>query len=321
MHVIITDPWLARSRAYQLSGWQLLGVLAAFSLASMSVALALYHSVFVHGARQGWPIVTPFVELVTSQEKKSQERFIKENLDSMARKLGDLQARLVQLDALGERVSALAGLQSADKPKKPGAGGPLRVTGEISMNWINQALTAYDRDLEHVSDLLDFAETRLFADRMKKSMLPTAFPVPGVEPGSGFGWRMDPVTGQRALHTGLDFAADTGTPIVAAAGGVVVTQEFHVAYGNMVELDHGNDLITRYAHASRTSVKVGDIVKRGQVIAYVGSTGRSTGPHLHFEVWLRGVAQDPQFFLRATAEAQQVSSRALAGTPVQSTSK
>jgi murein DD-endopeptidase MepM/ murein hydrolase activator NlpD len=119
----------------------------------------------------------------------------------------------------------------------------------------------------------------------------------------------------------LDFAADTGTPIVAAAGGVVVTQEFHVAYGNMVELDHGNDLITRYAHASRTSVKVGDIVKRGQVIAYVGSTGRSTGPHLHFEVWLRGVAQDPQFFLRATAEAQQVPSRVLAGTPGQSTSK
>ena len=105
--------------------------------------------------------------------------------------------------------------------------------------------------------------------------------------------------GQSALHTGLDFPADVGTPIMAAAGGVVVVQEYHSAYGNMVEIDHGNDLITRYAHASQTFVKKGDIVKRGQKIASVGSTGRSTGPHLHFEVWVAGVPQDPQRFLDA----------------------
>jgi murein DD-endopeptidase MepM/ murein hydrolase activator NlpD len=101
------------------------------------------------------------------------------------------------------------------------------------------------------------------------------------------------------MHTGLDFPADTGTPILAAAGGVVVVQEVHPAYGNMVEIDHGNDLITRYAHSSRVLVKKGDIVKRGQKIAEVGSTGRSTGPHLHFEVWVSGVVQDPRRFLDA----------------------
>jgi murein DD-endopeptidase MepM/ murein hydrolase activator NlpD len=100
----------------------------------------------------------------------------------------------------------------------------------------------------------------------------------------------------------LDFQADTGTPILAAAGGVVVGQELHPAYGNMVEVDHGNNLVTRYAHASRFWVKKGDLVKRGQKIAEVGTTGRSTGPHLHFEVMVRGVPQDPQKFLAAARD-------------------
>ncbi|MEO7641878.1 MAG: M23 family metallopeptidase, partial [Ramlibacter sp.] len=109
----------------------------------------------------------------------------------------------------------------------------------------------------------------------------------------------DPFTGRSALHTGLDFQAGTGTPILAAAGGVVVTQEWHPEYGNLVEVDHGNDLITRYAHASKVLVKKGDLIRRGQKIAEVGTTGRSTGPHLHFEVLVQGVPQDPQKFLSA----------------------
>ena len=117
--------------------------------------------------------------------------------------------------------------------------------------------------------------------------------------GSPFGWRIDPFNGRSALHTGLDFPSEPGTAILAAAGGVVVAQEYHPAYGNMVEIDHGNELITRYAHASRVLVKKGDLVKRGQKIAEVGSTGRSTGPHLHFEVLVQGIFQDPQKFLTA----------------------
>ena len=105
-----------------------------------------------------------------------------------------------------------------------------------------------------------------------------------------------------ALHTGLDFPAPTGTPIAAAAGGVVLTAEFHPQYGQMIELDHGNQLVTRYAHASRMLVKPGDLVKRGQKIAEVGSTGRSTGPHLHFEVLVDGVHQNPARFLKLKEE-------------------
>jgi murein DD-endopeptidase MepM/ murein hydrolase activator NlpD len=122
--------------------------------------------------------------------------------------------------------------------------------------------------------------------------------------GSAFGWRIDPFTGRSALHTGMDFQADAGTPILAAAGGVVVTQEYHPEYGNMVEIDHGNDLVTRYAHSSRVLVKKGDLVKRGQKIAEVGTTGRSTGAHLHFEVLSQGVPQNPEPFLVAGRNAQ-----------------
>ena len=309
MHLIITDPWLAKPKAIHLTGWQLMGMAATAAGVLIMLSLAIYHLVFVHGARQGWPIVTPIVDLITTRERMGQERYLKENLDAMARKLGDIQARLVQLDALGERVSSLAGLPPNETKTRQGSGGPLVLSETLTIDYLIAALDTLGAQALQSNDLLVHAESRLFADRMRKYMLPTAQPVPGVDSGSGFGWRIDPVTGQRALHTGLDFSADVGTPILAAAGGVVVMQEYHPAYGNMVEIDHGNELITRYAHASHVIARVGDIVKRGQRIGSVGSTGRSTGPHLHFEVWLAGVAQDPQHFLRPLAEVKTAAAK------------
>jgi murein DD-endopeptidase MepM/ murein hydrolase activator NlpD len=122
-------------------------------------------------------------------------------------------------------------------------------------------------------------------------------PVSAPYNASGFGRRVDPFTGQWAMHEGLDFLADYGMPIVAAAAGVVMFAGFHPQYGNMIDIDHGNDLVTRYAHASKLFVKEGDVVQRGRKIAEVGSTGRSTGPHLHFEVRFRGAPQNPTRFL------------------------
>ena len=114
---------------------------------------------------------------------------------------------------------------------------------------------------------------------------------------SSFGRRIDPFNGQWAMHEGIDFLADMGSPVVAAAGGVVVFAGLHPQYGYMVDIDHGNDLVTRYAHCSKLLVREGDVVHRGRKIAESGSTGRSTGPHLHFEVRFRGVAQNPAKFL------------------------
>ncbi len=299
MHLIITDAWLAKSRAIYLSGTKLVvaGFVAAFAL--MVVAAGLYHWVFLKGAREGWPVVGSLLKLVIKDEFEQRDRFMRENLDVMAKRLGEMQAKMVQLETLSERVSGLAGLNPGDIKSSMGSGGALVGSRSLTMEELQATLTDLDKLTDQRVDLMTVMESRLFDQKIKKLMLPTQQPVAGGTLGSSFGWRIDPVNGQSALHTGLDFPATQGTPIVAAAGGVVLVQEYNSAYGNMVEIDHGNDLVTRYAHASRVFVKKGDLVKRGQKIAEVGTTGRSTGSHLHFEVLVQGVPQDPQKFLMA----------------------
>ena len=299
MQVIITDAWLAQSRAIYLSGYKLLaaGVLAC--LAFILGAVVVYHGIFLTGVRHGWPGFVSVARLVQQNQANLQEAFLRENLDAMARKLGEMQARVMQMESLGERVAGLAGLNPAEFRQVPGSGGALVGGRELTVDELKAAMDDLDQVSGSRVDWLKVVESRLFDQKMQQKMVPTEKPVTGTEIGSPFGFRIDPFTGRSALHTGLDFPADIGTPIVAAAGGVVVVQEHHLAYGNMIEIDHGNDLITRYAHLSDAFVKKGDIVKRGQKIATVGSTGRSTGPHLHFEVWVSGVPQDPQRFLKA----------------------
>jgi murein DD-endopeptidase MepM/ murein hydrolase activator NlpD len=255
--------------------------------------------VFLKGAREGWPVIGALVKLVVKDESEQRDRFMRENLDAMARKLGEMQAKMVQLEALGERVSGLAGINSAELKGKPAQGGALVSGRPLSMQELQQTLDDLEKLTGHSTDLMTVMESRLFDERIRNMMVPTQQPVRDGHLGSSFGWRVDPFTGRSALHTGLDFQANPGTAILAAAGGVVVTQEVHPQYGNMIEIDHGNDLVTRYAHASQVFVKKGDIIRRGQKIAAVGTTGRSTGPHLHFEVMVQGVLQDPQKFLAA----------------------
>ncbi len=311
MHFIITDAWLARSRAIHLSGTSLVLALLALSLACMLLAAGMYHWIFLKGAREGWPVVGTVVRLMVKDEFEQRDRFMRENLDAMARKLGEMQAKLLQLEALGERVSGLAGVNAAELKVAPGRGGALVSGRPLSLEELQATLADLDQLTDQRVDHLTVVESRLFDQRVRRMMAPTQEPIRGAHLGSAFGWRIDPFTGRSALHTGLDFQAEPGTPILAASGGVVVTQEFHPAYGNMVEIDHGNDLVTRYAHASRVLVKKGDLVKRGQKIAEVGTTGRSTGPHLHFEVMVQGVPQDPQKFLTAGRAAPEMPSLAL----------
>ena len=309
MQLIITDAWLARSRALHLTGFQLVTAFLLSALVVMLIALGLYHWVFLKGAREGWPIVGSLVKMVVKDEFAQRDRYLRENLDVMARRLGEMQAKLTQLESLGERVSSLAGVKPADVKVASGQGG-VEIRGHaLTLEDVQVTLD----DLEHLThqrtDLLTVLESRLFDKKMQAMRVPTQKPVAMGELGSAFGWRSDPLTGRSALHTGLDFSAATSTPILAAAGGVVVTQEFHPEYGNMIEIDHGNDLVTRYAHASRVLAKKGDLIKRGKKIAEVGTSGRSTGPHLHFEVLVQGIPQDPQKFLLAS---QQPSSQQIA---------
>jgi murein DD-endopeptidase MepM/ murein hydrolase activator NlpD len=299
LHLIITDAWLAKSRALHLSGTQLVLTALSLSFGLVVVAALMYHWVFLKGAREGWPVIGTLVKLVTKDEAEQRERFMRENLDAMARKLGEVQAKMVQLESLGERVSGLAGLSPTEIKAPLAQGGALVEAKPMSMQELQATLANLDRLTIERTDVMTLIESRLFDQKIKQMMVPTQQPVLAGSLGSAFGWRIDPFTGGQALHSGLDFQAEPGTPILAAAGGVVVTQEWHAAYGNLVEIDHGNELITRYAHASKTLVKKGDLIRRGQKIAEVGNTGRSTGPHLHFEVLLQGAPQNPQKFLSA----------------------
>lgn len=299
MQLIITDAWLAKSRALQLSGTKLLLALMGLSFVLMLFSAGLYHWVFLKGAREGWPVIGTLVKLVVKDEFAQRDRYMRENIEVMARKLGEMQAKMLQLESLGERVSGLAGVNPADIKIKPGQGGRLVSGRDLTLEELDATLQGLNRVADQRADAMAILESRLFDRKIKKMMTPTQAPVANANLGSIFGWRIDPITGRSALHTGLDFPATNGTPIHAAAGGVVVVQEFHPEYGNMIEVDHGNDLITRYGHSSKVYVKKGDLIKRGQHIADVGNTGRSTGAHLHFEVLVQGVPQDPQKFLNA----------------------
>jgi murein DD-endopeptidase MepM/ murein hydrolase activator NlpD len=159
-----------------------------------------------------------------------------------------------------------------------------------------------DEAADFHTDLYTLFESRLLESRLATLTIPSEMPL-DTPHTSGFGFRNDPFTGRQALHTGLDFPAEPGTVIRAAAAGIVLNRGSHATYGEMIEIDHGNDVITRYAHCSSIDVPVGALVRRGQAIAKVGNTGRSTGPHLHFEVLVRGVHHDPVRFLAGAARA------------------
>jgi murein DD-endopeptidase MepM/ murein hydrolase activator NlpD len=309
MQVLITHGRMARTRVMHFSALQIALAVAALAFMLLMVSGAVYHFVFLKAAREGWPVVSPIVQWIVRDEIAMRDRFMRDNLDAMAQKVGEMQAKLVRLEAMSDRVSGLAGLKPEEiKLLRPGTGsggkgGPFVPAQRPSLEELQRTVAGLDEVVDWHTDLFTYSESRLFQARLEALRVPSAPPVDGPV-GSGFGFRPDPFSGRAALHTGLDFPADPGTPIVASAGGVVVTVEWHAEYGQTVELDHGNGLVTRYAHCLKVLVKPGQLVRRGQPIAEVGSTGRSTGPHLHFEVLVEGVPQDPARFLAAASAPQ-----------------
>lgn len=305
MQVILLHSRFTKAKSLTLSSRHLLALAFLFAATVIAGAILLHYLVIRVAAGGSVPFFRDLVPAIVQNDAAKKDRYVKENLNAMATKLGEMQAQLMRLDALGERVQGLAGVkpQEFNFKEMPGRGGAdpsmSGMSRELSMNEFQLALDAMSRDIEQRSDYLNVVETTLMQDKIRFKFLPTIQPVNVSYNASGFGWRLDPFSGRSAFHEGIDFAAPAGTPIVAAAGGVVIASEYHHQFGNMLEIDHGNDIATRYAHASKLLAKVGDIVKRGQHVADIGSTGRSTGAHLHFEVLVKGVQQNPHKFLLA----------------------
>lgn len=220
------------------------------------------------------------------------------HLDALAMQLGEMQARLMRLDAMGNRLGKLAGLKETPlDDKKPGQGGPQISPKRLTELEIQTDIANLLLEIEHKSDYMGYVESSLLKKSMQQNILPNVTPIQAAFNSSSYGWRIDPFTGNSAFHEGLDFSAETGAPIYATAEGIVTEAEQTNAYGNLIKISHGSGLETRYAHCSELLAKVGDKVSKGQLIARVGNTGRSTGPHLHYEIRLYGAALDPRKYL------------------------
>ncbi len=298
MHIILVSNRLATAKTLAITP----KLVFAAALVFFTLAFALSFLFSWVGIRFNLPFTERLVTAVQQQQTEKTQAFIRDNLNTMAVKLGHMQAQLLRLDSLGERISTLTGITTSEKfsEGKAGQGGPLVIpTQPLSSLELQRETDHLAQIVEQRSDSLTALESQLMERRVEASLLPTIQPVPAETPiGSAFGWRIDPLEGVNALHEGIDFVAEPGTRVISAAGGVVVFAEFHPQYGNLVEIDHGNEFSSRYAHLSKTLVKSGQVIKRGQAIGATGNTGRSTGPHLHFEVRYKGIAQNPARFLQ-----------------------
>jgi murein DD-endopeptidase MepM/ murein hydrolase activator NlpD len=302
MNIILVSERLAKAKTLTLGTPQLVllgGLMAATVLA---LAVALHFAALRFNPNLHLPHVETLILSSQQQQHEETQTYLRENLNAMAVRLGEMQAQLVRLDTLGERLAKVAGFKPQEFRfgEAPGRGGAVSMlpSHDLSLGDFTEQLELLTRQVEDRGDKLNIIESLFTFDNARKKLVPTMRPVQGGWYSSNFGWRIDPFTGQRAFHEGIDFVVEHGSPIRAAAGGVVVYSAFHPQYGNMVEIDHGNDLVTRYAHASRRLVTVGEVVLRGAKIGEVGKTGRATGTHLHFEVRRRGAPVNPVQFLR-----------------------
>jgi len=274
----------------------LVGLLVGFAIAFNFLTLK-----WAAGVQHPW--LQRMVLADQREEAKRAQEMVQGHLNAMAVRLGELQGKMMQLDGLGERLAKIAGLKPQDLPslqprQPPGQGGPSSSSArDLSVAEFTAMIDKLSRDVELRSDQLSVLEALLIQTSTSKRFLPTQRPIIEGWHSSNFGYRIDPFTGQGSFHEGVDFPAESGTPIVAAASGKVVYSGWHPQYGKMIEIDHGGGLLSRYAHAAQLLLTEGELVARGQRVASVGSTGRSTGPHLHFEVRLNGVPQNPARFL------------------------
>jgi len=228
-----------------------------------------------------------------------------EHIDALALRMGDLNANVIRLNALGSRLTAMAKLDDGefDFQNSPAVGGP--VDEELALEYGEGQLPDLLTDFDVLRATLDAQEQQLAAleglmlnRKLNERVSPSGRPVKKGWISSYFGRRTDPVNGKSALHRGLDFAGKYGNAVIAVGDGVVSWSGDRYGFGNLVEIKHGNGYVTRYAHNQENLVAVGDQVSQGQTIALMGSTGRSTGPHVHFEVWRNGQAVDPAKYIR-----------------------
>lgn len=225
-------------------------------------------------------------------------------LQALTISLAELQARMTRLDALGERLTSVADLDDGefDFSQPPAVGGPLGSEYSVDFNPLELAseIDSFEDRLENREQQLGILDSLFLNKKLEQETWLSGSPVEKGWISSGYGVRTDPFTGRKSMHKGIDFAGKPGADVLAVASGVVTWVGREAGYGNMVEISHGDGFITRYSHNRENLVAPGDLVRKGEPIALLGSTGRSTGAHVHYEVYKHGRPVDPSSYVRRT---------------------
>lgn len=307
MKVIFISRKHGSSRSVELSRWSR----ALLSLCCLGLPLGLAASGYIAGqesgarALRGEALDAPQDELQQQSGAPGElEGATERQVQALTINLAELEARMTRLDALGQHLTAMADLEEGefDFSQPPALGGPLisDSTTDFTPKGLNEELDHFEARLNDRERQLDVLKSMLTNRKLEEQGSLSGLPVKMGYMSSRYGWRTDPFTGKASLHNGLDFAGKSGSDVVAVASGVVTWTGKDAGYGNMVEISHGDDYVTRYAHNKETLVHPGDVVRKGETIALMGSTGRSTGSHVHFEVYKNGRSVDPSSYVART---------------------
>lgn len=305
MNIIFVPKKKGKSATYRLSRVGLWTI----TLFVISLPLGLLGGGYYLGIKDSepgpWVLMEGWKSEMEDQRQQidTAARNTKENLMALSRRMAELQAHVIRLDALGSRLIEVAELEDGefDFSVPPAVGGPADSIMENDPSNVDllASLNELSVQLDNRSQQLDLLETMLLNQNLNEEVMPTGKPIVKGWTSSFYGLRTDPFTGHKAHHKGVDFAGKMGSDIVSVGSGVVTWAGKRYGYGLLVEINHGNGYATRYGHAQKVLVKVGQTIKKGEVIALMGSSGRSTGPHVHFEVWRDGAVVDPMTYIRA----------------------
>jgi murein DD-endopeptidase MepM/ murein hydrolase activator NlpD len=302
MNIILFSQAAGRARQLNLAHPVSLGVIGGLVLAILGTAFALGMQL---GQNSGRAISSAgsgrWVAAVAEEKKQIAElrTQLQERVDAMAMRLGEVNAHVIRLDALGKRLTEMANIDHRELnfDSTPATGGPESEGVGAQIPDLTNMLDSLERRVDLRDAQFAALENVILARKLKEEIHPDGRPVRAGFISSHFGERQDPFSGHQAFHKGIDFAGSRGEDVVAVAAGVVTWAGERSGYGSLVEVSHGNGYVTRYGHNQRTLVAVGQTVTRGQAVALMGSTGRSTGPHVHFEVLRNGRQVDPASFV------------------------
>ena len=305
MNLVWFSPREGRARQFNLQHPATLAFLGALVLAILGTGFALGMQLGERTARDinATHAVGAFSGALTDEKREIAELRgqLQDRVDAIAMRLGTINAHILRLNALGKRLTDMAKIDPREFnfDSEPALGGPEGDGEGVSAQIpdLTAMLDSTQRRVEDRDAQLGALESIILARTLNDEIHPEGRPVHQGFISSYFGQRQDPFTGEEAIHKGVDFAGNLGDEVVAVAAGVVTWSGMRAGYGKLIEISHGNGFITRYAHNEKTLVSVGDAVTRGEPIARMGSSGRSTGPHVHFEVLKNGRQVDPLTFI------------------------